>query len=390
MNKKMKEIKEIDSKEVNEVVSLTKKILKLLYIVMIVAIILCGTVILKNLNVLHFVFTFLKVLSPLFIGFVIAWLFNPIVKKLNQKGIPRIWGSILVYAVFLILIYMFLRILIPTLYTQINDLIGMLPSILDKFKNVTNDFIDQIAITGVDLTSFKDNLFSGTGNYLVHFTNSLPNSIMDILGNLVSGIGTILISLVVGLYMLFDFDAIAKHFLKLVPNKNKYEIEVLLTNIGKEVRKTISGTLLVALMVLVCDTIGFAIIGLNAPMLFGVFCGLTDLIPYIGPYIGGAAAVIVGFSQGSITGIAVLIVCVIVQLVENYILQPVVMSKTTHLHPVTIMIGLLVFGHYFGILGMVIATPCIALLKVIFRFIVQKYDLFKNDEVFIKEVLKDD
>ena len=101
------------------------------------------------------------------------------------------------------------------------------------------------------------------------------------------------------------------------------------------------------------------------------------------------SAVIVGFSQGTITGIAVLIVCIIVQLIENYILQPVVMSKTTQLHPVTIMIGLLVFGHYFGILGMVIATPCIALLKVIFRFIVKKYDLFKDDEVFIKEVLKD-
>ncbi len=386
MNKKFKEI---NNEEVNEVVSLTKKILKLLYIVMIVAIILCGTIILKNLNVWHILLTFLKVLSPLFIGFVIAWLLNPIVKKLNQKGLPRIWGSLLVYAIFLIFIYIFLRILIPTLYNQINELIITLPAILDKFKVVMNDFLDQVAISGLDVSGLKDNLFSGVGEYLLKFTNSLPTSLIDILGNLFSGIGTILISLVVGLYMLFDFDAIAKHFLKLVPNKNKYEMEVLLTDIGKEVRKTISGTLLVAFMVFVCDTIGFAIVGLNAPLLFGVFCGLTDLIPYIGPYIGGAAAVIVGFSQGSITGIAVLIVCVVVQLVENYILQPIVMSKTTHLHPVTIMIGLLVFAHYFGILGMVIATPCIALMKVIFKFIVKKYDLFKDDEIFIKEVLED-
>ena len=78
-----KNLKEIDSKEVNEVVSLTKKILNLLYIVMIVAIVLCGTVILKNLNVWNILLTFLKVLSPLFIGFVIAWLFNPLVKKLH-------------------------------------------------------------------------------------------------------------------------------------------------------------------------------------------------------------------------------------------------------------------------------------------------------------------
>ena len=385
-----KNLKEIDSKEVNEVVSLTKKILNLLYIVMIVAIVLCGTVILKNLNIWNILLTFLKVLSPLFIGFVIAWLFNPLVKKLHQKGIPRIVGSILIYAIFLVFIYIFLRILVPTLYNQINELIATLPSILDKFSNFADDLINQISISGIDLTSFRDNLFDSVGGFLVNFTNSLPKSLIGLLGSLASGIGTILISLVIGLYMLFDFDAISKHFLKLVPNKNKYEIEVLITNIGKEVRKTISGTLLVAFMVFITDTIGFAIIGLNAPLLFGLFCGLTDLIPYIGPYIGGAAAVIVGFSQGTITGIAVLIVCIVVQLIENYVLQPVVMSKTTHLHPVTIMIGLLVFAHYFGIIGMIIATPCIALLKVIFKFIVKKYNLFKDDEVLLKEVLKDD
>ena len=373
-----KNLKEIDSKEVNEVVSLTKKILNLLYIVMIVAIILCGTIILKNLNVWNILLTFLKVLSPLFIGFVIAWLFNPLVKKLHKKGIPRIVGSILIYAVFLIFIYVFLRLLVPTLYNQINELIATLPSILDKFSNFADDLINQISISGIDLTGFRDNLFEGVGGFLVEFTNSLPTSLISILGSLASGIGTILISLVIGLYMLFDFDAITKHFLKLVPNKNKYEIEVLITDIGKEVRKTISGTLLVALMVFVTDTIGFAIIGLNAPLLFGLFCGLTDLIPYIGPYIGGAAAVIVGFSQGTITGIAVLIVCVVVQLIENYVLQPVVMSKTTHLHPVTIMIGLLVFEHFFGILGMIFATPIIAIAKTIILHYNEKYELLQK------------
>ncbi len=386
----MKKInKEIDNNEVNEVVTLTKKILNLLYIVMIVAIILCGTIIIKNLNILNVVLTFLKVLSPLFIGFIIAWLFNPLVKKLNDKGIPRMVGSLIIYAVFLVFIYVFLRILIPTLYTQINDLIANLPSILDKLTHFADNMIEQISITGIDLISFKNNVFSSVENFLVGFTNNLPDFIISILGSLISGVGTVLISLVVGLYMLFDFDAITTHFLKLVPNKNKYEIEVLITDIGREVRKTISGTLLVALMVFICDTIGFAIAGLNAPLLFGLFCGLTDLIPYIGPYIGGAAAVIVGFSQGTITGIIVLIICIVVQLIENYVLQPVVMSKTTHLHPVTIMIGLLVFAYYFGILGMIVATPCIALLKVIFKFIVKKYNLFKDDEVFIKEVLED-
>lgn len=384
----MKNNKEIDSKEVNEVVSLSKKILKLLYIVMIVAIILIGIVILKNLRILSILFTFLKVLSPLFFGFVIAWLFNPLVKKLNKKGVPRIAGSIIVYVVFILFMYLFLRLMIPVLYSQINDFISSLPSLLDDFKNILNNLLEKVSSNGIDVSSFQEKLYGSVSDYLTGLTTSLPNSLIGILGNVFSGIGTIAISLVVGIYMLFDFDALTTHFLKLVPNKNKYEIEMLLTDIGVEVRKTIIGTLLVALMVFVCDTIGFAIVGLDGALLFGLFCGLTDLIPYIGPYIGGATAAIVGFSQGSVTGIAVLIICIIVQLVENYILQPVVMSKTTQLHPVTIMIGLLVFAHYFGIFGMIIATPCIALFKVILKFIIKKYDLFKDDEVLLKEVLK--
>ena len=125
-------------------------------------------------------------------------------------------------------------------------------------------------------------------------------------------------------------------------------------------------------MVFVCDTIGFALVGLNAGVLFGLLCGITDLIPYIGPYIGGAAAVIVGFTQGPMVGIGVLIIVIVVQLIESYLLQPVVMSKAMQLHPVLIIVGLLLFGHFFGILGMIVATPCMAIIKEILLFIVHR------------------
>ena len=125
-------------------------------------------------------------------------------------------------------------------------------------------------------------------------------------------------------------------------------------------------------MVFVCDTIGFAIVGLNAAILFGLFCGITDLIPYIGPYIGGAAAVIVGFTQSPIIGFATLVVAIIVQLVESYVLQPVVMSKAMQLSPITIIVGLLLFGYFFGIVGMIIATPCMSIIKEIIIFISRK------------------
>ena len=369
---------ELDKKSLNEVIGLSKRILNILYIVLIAGTVLAVITIFKISGLFNLLMGVLKVISPLFIGFIIAWLFNPLVKKLNAKGIPKVLSALIVYAIFLVILFLFIRVFIPVVYSQLNELLYKVPGIIENVINIVEDFINQFSIGALDITSFKTNVLTSMETLLLDFTNNLPEQIIDIVISLFSGIGTILISLVVGLYMLFDFDAISKHFIKLLPQKYQYEVNCLLTNIGTEVRKSINGTLLVATMVLVCDTIGFTIVGLEAPLLFGVFCGLTDLIPYIGPYIGGAAAVIVGFSQGPVIGISVLIICIIVQLVENYILQPVVMSKAMQLHPVTIIVGLLIFGHLFGIIGMIIATPCIALLKVIYRFIVNKYDLFQE------------
>lgn len=377
MEKKKKS--EINIDNVNEVVSLSSKILHILYVAMVIACVLIVTILVKEWGILTFIFTFLKVLSPLFIGFVIAWLFNPLVKKLENKGIPRMLGSILVYAVFLLIIAVFLRFLVPTVYMQVNELIKNLPAIFNEVKNSLNDiFLKFSHVEGIDIESIRTNVMTTMETKLTDFTTTFPTMLLDIIVKFFSSLVTIGLGLFIGLYMLFDFDSISRHFLNLLPERKRFEASVLLNNIGGEVRKSVNGTLLVATMVFVCDSIGFAIIGLQAPVLFGLFCGITDLIPYIGPYIGGAVAVVIGFSQSTFIGVMTLIICVVVQCVENFILQPVVMSKTMKLHPVTIMIGLLIFNNFFGIIGMILATPCIALLKVIWEFIQNKYQILQK------------
>lgn len=374
----------IDLNEVNEVVSLSKKILHLFYIVMIIAIVLIVTIILREWGVIGFLLSVLKVLSPLFIGFIIAWILNPLVKKMESKGIPRIIGSLIIYGVFVIILLIFIRILIPTFYTQLNELLTNLPEIFAGVETYINNFFDNLSnVKNFDLSSVKINIMETMNNLLTEFTTSLPTSIINLIGTLFSSLLTIGFGLIIGLYMLFDFDSINRHLLNLFPKKNRFEISLLITNISTEVRKSVNGTLLVASMVFVGDSIGFAIIGLQAPLLFGFFCGLTDLIPYVGPYIGGAAAVIIGFSQSSITGVMTLIIVVVIQLIENFILQPIVMSKTMKLHPVTIIVGLLIFEHFFGIIGMILATPCIALAKVVYKFFVEKYNLFEDKEYIL-------
>lgn len=370
----------INYKKVNEVVSLTSKILNLVYIAMIIGIIFIATLLIKEWGILKFVMTILKVATPFFIGFVIAWLFNPLVVKLENRGWNRAVASMVIFLVFILIIFAFFSMLIPTIYTQLNDLIASLPGIFNSLKNWITNFLNNFNSSDmVDVASIEANIFKSMEDLGTNITTNLPSMIMNIVGVVFSGLGTMAISLVVGLYLLFDFNNAADHLLKYIPKTHKYEIETLINQIGEELRKCVRGTLTIACMVFVCDSLGFAIAGLKAPILFGLLCGITDLIPYIGPYIGGAAAVIVGFSQNPMTGIIVLSVAVVVQLIENYVLQPVVMSKTVELHPVTIIIGLLIFGHFFGIIGMILAMPIMSLIKVVYRFFATKYDWFNSD-----------
>ena len=129
---------------------------------------------------------------------------------------------------------------------------------------------------------------------------------------------------------------------------------------------------------MILSSIFYGIIGLPSALLFGLICGITNIIPYIGPWIGGAICVIVGLTVSPLTGILAGVVAFAIQQVDGMILQPLIMSKTMKLHPVTIMLGLLIFEHFFGIIGMIIATPVIATIKVILMFIDERVELIQK------------
>ena len=387
--KLFKQSDKLDYEQINEVVGLSKRILHILYIAMIVAMVLIVTIIVREWGILKFILSILSVLAPFFIGFVLAWLMNPLVTKMEKKKIPRPAGTIIVYTIFLAIVILFIRFLIPIIYEQLQVFIANLPAIFRELENFLNDLFAKFGdVQGLDLDGIKTTILNTVTGYFNNFMVSAPTFIVNFAGGLISSMVTICFGLVIGVYMLIDFDSINGHLLQLLPKKNRFEASLLITNISTEVRKSVNGTLLVATMVFVCDSIGFWLVGLQAPLLFGLLCGITDLIPYVGPYIGGAVAVIIGFAQSPLIGFLTIVVAVVVQLIENNILQPVVMSKTMKLHPVTIIVGLLIFEHFFGIIGMILATPCIALGKVVWKFFKEKYNLFREDEtpdIHIKE-----
>lgn len=371
----------VDSDKVTEVVSLTSKILKILYYVMLVGVIFLAIKVCQELEVLGFVLKLLNILSPLFIGFVIAWIFNPAVTYLHQKGLSRILATTIVYILLLAFVFLFMSLLIPMLYDQINDLINALPTIFGDVKDFISNFFDNFnKIEGLDVVKMKQNVILSLETFVNNISVGLPNTLINTISSLFSGIGVFLISLIVGFYMLFNFDSTNDHMLSLLPKKYRYETRVLIEEISTQLRKYVKGVLILSGVICLTCTLGFWIVGLEAPLLFGLFCGVTNIIPYVGPYLGAAPAVLVGFSQSPQIGILTLVIVAVIQTLEGNFFQPIIMSKTMKLHPVTIMLGLIVFGYFFGMWGMILATPILALCKILSSYFINKYDLFDYDD----------
>ncbi len=379
----MKKKKEIDYEKLNDCISLSNKILKVLFITMILAIILIGLYLCKTLKVFDILLNILKVISPLFIGIVVAWLLNSPVKRLEKKGIKRVIGSIFVFFIFIVALYLFFRIVAPMLYKQTNDFISLLPSLFLEISDFIHNTFDKFTSSGIDLSSIEKNIYSVIENISLSLTTSLPTFLIDFMTGLVSSIGTFLLGLIIGFYLLIDFNGI-KHILDFVPKKYHNEIYELTSRLDGTFKDFVTGTLLISLIIFIISTIAFRIVGLPSPMLFGLICGITNIIPYIGPWLGGGIAAIVGFTVSPLVGIITAVICFVVQQLDSIVFQPLIMGKTMKLHPVTIMIGLLIFGYLFGVIGMILATPVISGIKIIINYFDEKYDLLvklKNKEV---------
>ncbi len=368
--------KEINYSKLNDLISLSHNILKILFVLLIIVGAYSIIMLIKELKILPFIISILKIISPLFIGVFIAWLFDPIVTKLNKKGIRRIIGTIMCYVLFLGIIFLIVYAIIPLLSEQINDFVTTtIPSLYDTSKQwIDNIFSNVNSIEGFDAVAIRNEIFKKLELMTTNLANSLPDILVVSLKTIFSWVGIFGIGLIIGFYLLLDFDKNIDTIYTLIPKRYRKETKRCLTAVNKPLKRFVNGALLDCTVVFVITAIGFSFIGLKSPLLFALFCALTNVIPYAGPYIGGAPAVFVGLTQSTPTGIAILIFIIVVQAVEGNFFQPLIMSKTTKLSPVTIILGLLVFGHFFGILGMIISTPLIGAIKELVNFFDDKYD----------------
>ncbi len=367
---------ELDYRAINRFFHTSNNLLNFVLILVIILGILLATYLIKEWNILEIIGTLLSVISPVFIGFVIAWLLDPLATNFSKK-MPRVLACILTYLLIFGSLLLILFITVPTLSSSVSDIVSVVPEIVDNAQDFASDTLESLG-DSKQVEEYKTTLLDKIEEVGSTLANNLPNSIWNIASGIISAATNIVLGLMIGFYLLFDFRKFQGHLLSLIPKKWQGNAKDLMNQINGKLRSYVGGVILIMGLVFITQSIGFSLAGLKAPFLFALFCAITDVIPYIGPWIGGAPAVIVGFTIEPMIGVFCLVSVLVCQLLENNFYQPLIMGKTMKLHPVTIMLGLLIFNYFFGMIGMIVATPLIATIKIIFEFIMENTALGKK------------
>ncbi len=369
----MNDNKKINYEDLNGAIKLSNKILKIVYIFIILGIIYAATIIGKEWGIIKFILNILRVLTPLFVGIVIAWMLDPLVKYLETKKIKRLFGIIIVYVLVLGIILFAFTEFIPILVNEINELIKSLPSIFGDIENWLNNLFNGLKSNNYfDFDTMKMNMANSISDLAKNLTITLPNKFISMINGLFSFFGTFSLGLLMGFYLLYDYKKVKGKVYNYIPNKFKEDYKELTTNINNSLFGFLKGTLLSSLIVFITSSIALSILGLKAPLLFALLAAILNIVPYVGPYLGIIPASIVGFTQSPAIGTLVIIVLGIVQLIEGNILNPLIMSKTMKMNPITILVSMLICGYLFGVWGVIIAAPLASVIKVIYQFILKK------------------
>ncbi len=363
----------IDYKTLNEVLRSGNILLKIFLTVSILSIIVLIIYLLDATSVLVTIGHVLGILSPLFIGLFLAWLLEPAINYFVKNKVNRKLATVVVYLILIFLIILILALIVPEFISQLNELIKKIPDFLASINNFIDDLFQNFSSGDFDLTGMKDNLIKSINDYVNNLTSNNLTGVVDKVGSSIKTLMDIFLGLLIAFYLSLDFRKVNKYLNIIVPKKYHEELNEIKHSLNEMLRSYVNGTLLSCLFVMILSLIGFLIAGISSPLLFAIFCAITNIIPYFGPYIGGIPVVIVGFAINPVTGIICLITVVLVQFLEGNILHPLIVGKAVSLHPITMMLSLLVFQYFFGILGMILAAPIVATLKILYNFLENKY-----------------
>lgn len=365
--------KNLDYKKLNELIRTGNVLLK---IALTMAILSIGAILLylfDKTSVFRIIGTIIGIVSPLFIGLVVAWLLEPCINYFVKNNVNRKLSAFVVYLILLFLIIFIIALIVPEFISQLNELIRKVPEFLASINNFINDVFKNFSTSELDLTQMKEKLIEMINENVNSLTSGGLTNVVATLSSSLKMVINVVLGLLIGFYLSLDFTKVNKYSNMIVPKRFHKDLKTLKESLNDMLRSYVNGTLLSCVFVMILSLIGFLIAGVSSPLLFAAFCAITNIIPYFGPYIGGIPVIVVGFAISPLTGLICLITIVIVQFLEGNILHPVIVGKAISLHPITMMLSLLIFEYFFGIVGMIFAAPIVATLKILSVFLNEKY-----------------
>ncbi|WP_258832795.1 AI-2E family transporter [Peribacillus frigoritolerans] len=326
---------------------------------------------------------------PILISGFLYFLFNPTVDFLVKRRMPRGLAILLLYVLFLGLISLLVGLVGPSLSKQVTDLINNLPD----YFNQTRKFIEDSADSKWFLWTVEQDYvpLQEVGDSLQKYLTNLPSNITNSLTSVFSVVTNITLVVVtvpfILFYMLKDGDKLPAAIMKFVPVRYRKPALTVLQETGGTLTTYIQGQMLVCMFVGIGTFIGYLIIGLPYAFLFALIGAVTNIIPYVGPFIGAAPAVIVALIHSPTEALLVILVVTVIQQLDGNFISPLVIGKKLNTHPLTIIILLLVAGNIAGIIGMILAVPTYSVVKTIVLNIV-KFIRIRKEEKLEEDILE--
>lgn len=327
----------------------------------------------------------LKILQPFFWGVGIAYALNPLVsffeKKLKTK---RIFSILLAYIIVLGVVITIITIVIPMITRNIIDLIDN----YDLYKGKSIKYFNEVIVKSKVYTDLNLKKFMNIDAFTTYIAD-IPNTLTSILDhlfgfafNFLGFLFKVIVGAVIAVYMLLDKDRFQLGIRKILygnlTESKASKVVLFFKDVHHIFSRYIIGKSIDSLIIGFLCFIGLIIIDVRYAALLAIIVGLTNMIPYFGPFIGMVPAFILTIFYSPVKALWVVVFIFALQQFDGYYLGPKILGDSVGLSPFWIILGIIVGGSLMGLLGMLIAVPVVAVCQLIFTRIIEKKLANKN------------
>ncbi|MBB6669533.1 AI-2E family transporter [Cohnella nanjingensis] len=323
------------------------------------------------LNKIAFIFHPIAVLLktvflPIVLTVVVYYLLNPIVEFLEKRRVKRVYSILALYLLIIGIITLIVVAVVPLLREQIKSLIEHFPdySVLVQLRFeewIGSDFFNQLQQSlGFDTTHLTNEVSARVTSFL----NNAWTSLGGVVGAITETVVAIITVPFILFYLLKDRRKLAPFVLDFLPPTFRPRSFRVMLEINDQISSYIRGQIIVSFCIGFLLYIGYLVIGLDYALVLAVTAACTSIVPYLGPAIAITPALVVAAVTSPIMLLKMIVIWTIVQLVEGKFISPQIMGKTMRIHPITIIFVILTAGHLFGVIGIILAVPGYAVLKV--------------------------